>query len=104
MSRQMMKNLAWAAIAAVVLGGVCVGAWIWVSHYGKQLTTVEAERLLRDSEFLRQTWPTRLVLYKNAVFPESNLIAEHPEVKPFLDLGLVAVRPAAQMPFIGPVG
>ena len=59
----------------------------------KSLTKAEAERLLRSSNFLSETATTRLVLYRNLVFPAADLIAEHRDMVRFMDLGLVAVQP-----------
>jgi hypothetical protein len=59
----------------------------------KPLKQAEAERLLRSSNFLAETATTRLVLYRNLVFPAADLIAEHRDIVKFMDLGLVAVQP-----------
>lgn len=59
----------------------------------KSLTKDEAERLLRASSFLDETATTRLVLYRNLVFPAADLIAQHRDMVKFMDLGLVTVQP-----------
>ncbi|HKI06096.1 MAG TPA: hypothetical protein VKK31_29220 [Thermoanaerobaculia bacterium] len=59
----------------------------------KPLKKPEAERLLRSANFLAETATTRLVLYRNFVFPAADLIAEHRDMVKFMDLGLVAVQP-----------
>lgn len=58
-----------------------------------KLSKAEAERLLLASEFLAETAMTRLVLSRNRVFSAADLVASHPEVVKFIELGLVGFRP-----------
>lgn len=103
MSRQ-TKILAQAAAALVLLVAVCAVSWFLVGCGPEDLTTVEADRLLRDSEFLRQTSTTKLILYKDDWISIPDFVAQHPDLKPFLDLGLVAVRSARRVWILGLVG
>jgi hypothetical protein len=59
----------------------------------KKLTKLEAEKLLRSCGFMNELATTRLVLYRNLVFPVADLLAEHREMATFINLGLVEVRP-----------
>lgn len=59
----------------------------------KRLTKPEAEKLLRSCGFMNELATTRLVLSRNLMFPAADLLAEHREITPFLNLGLVEVRP-----------
>jgi hypothetical protein len=59
----------------------------------KKLTKLEAEKLLRSCGFMNELATTRLVLSRNLMFPAADLLAEHREMTPFINLGLVEVRP-----------
>src|SRR6476659_2012283 len=88
-------------VALVALAIVAVSAVLVASKVGLRivppgpqgLSPAEAERLLRTSRFMAETTSTKLVLYRNRLFPASDLIAEHNDVVKFLDLGLVEVKP-----------
>lgn len=79
--------------SGLVLAFACGVAWWFLTHGPRTLTKAEAERLLRSSDYLKETAKTRLVLSRNLFFPATDLLAEHPEVVKFIDLGLVEVRP-----------
>ena len=55
--------------------------------------TVSAKELLSASSFMKKTISTTLVLFENKVFLEKDLIAEHPEIKPYLAKGWVTTKP-----------
>lgn len=99
------KLLVQIAVALILLIAVAAGAVVLVKEYlGQQeIPRQEAERLIRVSEFMRQAAMTRLVLPRNLLFPPSDLTAEHPEVMPFMNLGLVTVQPG-QVLWGRPVG
>lgn len=80
-----------AVVALGVAGGV---AWLAVGSLPGEFTKAEATRLLRSSDFLAEMATTRLVLYRNRIFPASDLIAEHRDTVKFVDLGLVEIRPS----------
>lgn len=88
------RIILWVLLLVALLATLTVGGWIAL-HFPwlKSLTKAEAERLLRSSNFLSETATTRLVLYRNHVFPAADLIAEHRDMVTFMDLGLVAVQP-----------
>jgi hypothetical protein len=79
-----------AVVALGLAGGV---AWLVVVNLPGELTKAEAARLLRSSDFMAEMATTRLVLYRNHIFPAADLIAEHRDTVKFVDLGLVEVRP-----------
>lgn len=82
-------------IVAVVALGVAGGVtWLVVGNLPGELTKAEATRLLRSSDFLGEMATTRLVLYRNRIFPAADLIAEHRDTVKFIDLGLVEIRPS----------
>ena len=70
-------------VAVSLLAGACNGS----------LSQEEAERLIRASDFMAKPLETTLSLYRNRVFSADDLKAEHPEMKAFLESGLVEVRP-----------
>lgn len=80
-----------AVVALGLAGGV---AWLVVANLPRELTKAEAARLLRSSDFIAEMATTRLVLYRNHIFPAADLMAEHRDAVKFIDLGLVEIRPS----------
>ncbi|HEX4963588.1 MAG TPA: hypothetical protein VF173_22360 [Thermoanaerobaculia bacterium] len=89
----LLIGVAVVALAIVGVSVVLVAKRVVTGSSPKTLSKTEAERLLRASRFMAETASTKLVLYRNRLFPASDLIAEHNDSIKFLDLGLVEVKP-----------
>ncbi len=88
----MSTRIKWILIGSATLLVVALGVLLKISR-PVSLPRDEAERLLRESDFLKETRPLTLTLFFNRWFPEADLRKEHPEVEPFIRAGLVEVLP-----------
>lgn len=89
----LLIGVAVVALTIVGVSVVLVARYVVIGSSPRTLSKTEAERLLRASRFMAETASTKLVLYRNRLFPASDLIAEHNDMVKFLDLSLVEVKP-----------
>jgi hypothetical protein len=66
---------------------------LFLTGCGPRLSSQEADQLIRETAFMRQAAETKLVLYRNKLFGPSDLIAEHSDLAPALQHGLLEVVP-----------
>jgi hypothetical protein len=76
-----------------IVFGLVVALSLFAAACNGSLSREEAEGLIRSSDFMAKPLENTVSLYRNRVFSADDLMAEHPEMRAFLETGLVEVRP-----------